>query len=105
MTGEPIAAVCGFIAFYLLATDRLRPDPGRLMIAGLLAGWAVLCDFPAAIVAVPLAVYALLKDRTPCAAVRGGRGQRRTDAPDSQQACFRQSVLSELRSLQAFKSE
>jgi hypothetical protein len=61
MTGEPIAAVCGFIAFYLVATDRLRPEAGRLMIAGVLAGWAVLCDFPAVIIAVPLALYALLK--------------------------------------------
>lgn len=61
MTGEPIAAACAFTSFYLLATDRLRPDAGRTMTAGLLAGWAVLCDFPAFLIAGPLAVYALFK--------------------------------------------
>jgi len=61
MTGEPIAAVCAFIAFYILATDRLSPDPLRLLVAGLLAGWAVLCDFPAILIAGPLSVYALLR--------------------------------------------
>ena len=61
MTGEPIAAVCAFVSFYLLATDRLRVDAGRATAAGALAGWAVLCDFPALLIAGPLAIYALFK--------------------------------------------
>jgi len=74
MTGEPIAAVCVFTAFYLLATDRLRPDPWHAMTAGVLAGWAVLCDFPAILIAGALAVYALFKlgRRVPAFALGAG---------------------------------
>ncbi|MGH7915827.1 MAG: PA14 domain-containing protein [Candidatus Binataceae bacterium] len=61
MTGEPIAAACGFTAFYLLATHEQRPEAGRAMIAGALAGWTVLCDFPSIIIALALAVYALFR--------------------------------------------
>ncbi len=61
MTGEPIAGVCAFGAFYLLATYRLRPDATWALWAGFLAGWAVLCDYPAILVALGLAVYALVK--------------------------------------------
>jgi hypothetical protein len=59
MTGEPIAGACALIAFYLLATQRPTDAAGRAMLAGALAGWAVLCDFPALLIALALAVYAL----------------------------------------------
>ncbi len=59
MTGEPIAGACALIAFYMLASQRQSDDPGRMMLAGMLAGWAVLCDFPALLISAALAVYAL----------------------------------------------
>ena len=63
MTGEPIAGACAFISFYLLATYRDDGDAGRSLMAGFLAGWAVLCDFPAIVIAVPLALFALFRMR------------------------------------------
>ena len=59
MTGEPIAAACLLISFYLLATHSPEQDAGRAMFAGTLAGWAVLCDFPAVLIAGALAIYAI----------------------------------------------
>jgi len=59
MTGEPIAGACALIAFYLLATQRPVDVAGRAMFAGTLAGWAVLCDFPALLIALALTIYAL----------------------------------------------
>ncbi len=61
MTGEPIAAVAVFMAFYLLATYERAVDSSRAWVAGMLAGWAVLCDFPAILISGALAVYALRK--------------------------------------------
>jgi hypothetical protein len=61
MTGEPIAGACAIIAFYLLASYRPEHDAGRAMVAGALAGWATLCDFPAILIAVPLACYATFR--------------------------------------------
>jgi PA14 domain len=61
MTGEPIAAAATFAAFYLLVTSRGEAGPERALVAGMLAGWAVLCDYPAILIAVALSVYALVK--------------------------------------------
>lgn len=63
MTGEPIAGACALIAFYLLASQGDNDDMGRMMLAGMLAGWAVLCDFPALLISAALAVYALWRLR------------------------------------------
>jgi PA14 domain-containing protein len=63
LTGEPVAAVCVFIAFYLLATFDTRPSPRRACAAGFLAGWAVLNDYPVFLVAAAIGIYALFKLR------------------------------------------
>jgi hypothetical protein len=59
--GGPIAAACLLSAFYLLVTHRLNPESRRAVVAGALAGWAVLCDFPALVIAGVLAVYAAVR--------------------------------------------
>lgn len=59
MTGEPIAAACSLISFYLLASQTAEHDAGRVMLAGASAGWSVLCDFPALLIAAALALYAM----------------------------------------------
>jgi hypothetical protein len=76
MTGEPIAAACAFISFYLLATQVMVPEPGRAMVAGALAGCAVLCDFPAILIAAVLAGYAFVRlaDRREFIAFAAGAG-------------------------------
>ena len=61
LTGEPVAAVCVFTAFYLLATFDTRPLPVRAFVAGFLAGWAVLNDYPVFLVAAAIGIYALYK--------------------------------------------
>ncbi len=61
LTGEPVAAVCVFTAFYLLATFDTRPSSTRAMAAGFLAGWAVLNDYPVFLVAAAIGIYALFK--------------------------------------------
>jgi hypothetical protein len=61
MTGEPIAGACIMIAFYLIASQRRADEAGRMMVAGMLAGWAVLNDFPSLLLAAPLAAYAFFK--------------------------------------------
>ncbi len=61
LTGEPVAAVCVFIAFYLLATFDTRPTWVRALLSGFLAGWAVLNDYPVFLVAAAVGIYALFK--------------------------------------------
>jgi len=61
LTGEPVAAVCVFTAFYLLATFDTGPSPTRAFAAGFLAGWAVLNDYPVFLVAAAIGIYALFK--------------------------------------------
>ena len=61
MTGEPLAAFCLLTSFYLMVAFEREPAWERALYAGLLAGWAVLCDFPSMMVATALAVYALRK--------------------------------------------
>jgi hypothetical protein len=63
LTGEPVAAVCVFSAFYLLATFETRPSWMRACAAGFLAGWAVLNDYPVFLVAAAIGIYALFKLR------------------------------------------
>jgi hypothetical protein len=63
LTGEPVAAVCVFTAFYLLATFVTRPSSLRAFAAGFLAGWAVLNDYPVFLVAAAIGIYALFKLR------------------------------------------
>ncbi len=63
LTGEPVAAVCLFTAFYLLATFFTRPSSLRAFAAGFLAGWAVLNDYPVVLVAAAIGIYALFKLR------------------------------------------
>src|SRR4029453_6748794 len=54
-----LAAMLGFAAFWLLLRDRQSPG-GTIWVAaaGVLAGLAVLVEFPLGIVAVGLAAYA-----------------------------------------------
>jgi hypothetical protein len=61
LTGEPVAAVCVFTAFYLLATFETRPTVWRAFAAGFLAGWAVLNDYPVLLVSAAVGIYALFK--------------------------------------------
>lgn len=61
MTGEPIAAACSFAAFYLLVLARDDSGADRALVAGMLAGWAVLCDYPSILIAAALGIYALIK--------------------------------------------
>jgi hypothetical protein len=61
LTGEPVAAVCAFIAFYLLATFSTRPSSWRAFAAGFLAGWAVLNDYPVFLVAAAIGLFALVR--------------------------------------------
>jgi len=61
LTGEPVAAACVFIAFYLVATFSTRPSSARAFAAGFLAGWAVLNDYPVFVVAAAIGIYALFK--------------------------------------------
>jgi PA14 domain len=63
LTGEPVAAVCVFSAFYLLATFDIHPSWARAFAAGFLAGWAVLNDYPVLLVAAAIGIYALFKLR------------------------------------------
>ncbi len=59
LTGEPVAAVCVFTAFYLLATFDTHPSSTRALLSGFLAGWAVLNDYPVFLVAAAIGIYAL----------------------------------------------
>ena len=63
LTGEPIAAFCVFAAFYILARPEGRTGLWESLFSGLLAGWAVLCDYPTSLLAVIVGLYALWKLR------------------------------------------
>lgn len=63
MTGEPFAAGFAFIAFYLLAGFSEDPRWTRAWWAGLLAGMAVLNDYPTLVIAAALGFYALFRVR------------------------------------------
>ncbi len=63
-TSEPIAALCEFAAFYLLALPQDPDAPWwHALFPGLLAGWGVLCDFPSILLAVAIGAYALWRLR------------------------------------------
>jgi hypothetical protein len=61
LTGEPVAGFSVFTAFYLLATFDEHPSSWRAFWAGLLAGWAVLNDYPVLLVSAAIGIYALFK--------------------------------------------
>ncbi|HVN89726.1 MAG TPA: PA14 domain-containing protein [Candidatus Binataceae bacterium] len=61
MTGEPLAGACLLIAFYILVSQKEEHEVSRPLLAGTLAGWAVLCDFPTMLIASAFALYALLR--------------------------------------------
>ncbi len=63
LTGEPIAAFCVFAAFYILARPEGVAGLWESLFSGLLAGWAVLCDYPTSLLAVIVGLYALWKLR------------------------------------------
>ena len=63
MTGEPFAAAFAFIAFYLIATFAEDPKWPRAFLAGLLAGLAVLNDYPAFLLAAAIGIYMLYRVR------------------------------------------
>lgn len=61
-----LSAMLGFAAFWLVWRERSRPGglrPGRLALAGLLAGLAVVCEYPLGITAVIVGLYALFAGR------------------------------------------
>ena len=64
--GHQTAAALIFLAFILLhSLRRQRPTPGKLLLAGLLVGYAFLTEYPTLLIAVALFVYLLsfLEDR------------------------------------------
>jgi hypothetical protein len=61
LTGEPVAGVSVFVAFYLLATFAGRQSSMRAFAAGFLAGWGVLNDYPVFLVAAAIGLYALFR--------------------------------------------
>ncbi|MHB8384118.1 MAG: PA14 domain-containing protein [Candidatus Binataceae bacterium] len=63
MTGEPFAAAFAFIAFYLIAAFAEDPRWPRAFLAGLLAGVAVLNDYPAFLLAAAIGFYMLYRVR------------------------------------------
>ena len=64
MTGEPFAGAFSFISFYLIATWRDDLSVWRLFWAGLMAGLAVLNDYPVFLVAATLGLYAIYRLRS-----------------------------------------
>ena len=55
-----LSAMLGFAAFALVWRERCGPaSPRRLAVAGLLAGLAVVCEYPLAITALIVGVYAI----------------------------------------------
>jgi len=62
-TAEPIAALCVFGSFYLLAFPGAGGNTWRNLAAGLLAGWSVVCDYPTFVLAAGVGIYALCKLR------------------------------------------
>ena len=63
LTGEPLAGASAFTAFYLVATYSSESRLRRAFLAGFLAGWAVLNDYPAFLIAAAVGIYALFKVR------------------------------------------
>jgi hypothetical protein len=61
-TAEPIAALCVFASFYLLAFPS-GDQTYRNLFAGLLAGWSVVCDYPTFVLAAGVGIYAIWKLR------------------------------------------
>jgi hypothetical protein len=61
LSGEPVAAACAFAAFYLAAAFANEPTVERAFWSGFLAGWAVLNDYPALIIAAAIGIYAMFK--------------------------------------------
>jgi hypothetical protein len=61
-TAEPIAALCVFASFYLLAFPS-GDETYRNLFAGLLAGWSVVCDYPTFVLAAGVGIYAIWKLR------------------------------------------
>jgi len=61
LTGEPIAAACAFISFYLVATMPAGSQWWRALAAGFLAGWAVLNDYPVLLIAAAIGIYAIYR--------------------------------------------
>ena len=76
MTGEPFAGAFAFISFYLVATHGPESRSRRAFLAGLLAGLAVLNDYPTLLVAAAIGFYALYRLRRagPIAAFSLGAG-------------------------------
>jgi hypothetical protein len=76
VTGEPFAGAFAFIGFYLLATYTPDSRASRAFWAGLLAGLAVLNDYPVFLVAAAIGFYALYRLRriAPIAAFSAGAG-------------------------------
>lgn len=64
-TAEPVAALCVFAAFYLVARGDAGGSWRPSLAAGLLAGWSVLCDYPTFVLAAVVGLYALWKLRDP----------------------------------------
>ncbi|HKD66693.1 MAG TPA: PA14 domain-containing protein, partial [Candidatus Binataceae bacterium] len=62
-TAEPIAALCVFASFYLLAFPGPGDNTWRNLAAGLLAGWSVVCDYPTFVLAAGVGIYAIWKLR------------------------------------------
>jgi 4-amino-4-deoxy-L-arabinose transferase-like glycosyltransferase len=58
-TAEPIAAACVLAAFYILARTDMKETRWPALASGLLAGWAVLCDYPTFLLSSIVALYAL----------------------------------------------
>lgn len=64
--GHMLSATLGFAAFVLLLLERQRgPSAWRVGLAGLLAGFAVVVEYPLAIVALVLAGYAASGPQVP----------------------------------------
>ncbi|MGH7813515.1 MAG: PA14 domain-containing protein [Candidatus Binataceae bacterium] len=61
LTGEPVAGFCLFTSFYLLATFDADSSWQRAFWAGILAGWAVVNDYPSFLVAAALGIYAIYR--------------------------------------------
>jgi hypothetical protein len=64
MTGEPFAGALAFMSFYLVATNREDSPARRAFWAGLLAGLAVLNDYPVFLVAAAIGLYAVYRLRS-----------------------------------------
>jgi len=76
LAGEPIAAFCEITAFYLVETTAAAGSWRKPLVAGLLAGWGALCDYPTFLIALTIAGFALWKLRSakPLIAFIGGAG-------------------------------